>query len=71
MASGMRLAIVPASTDYLIILRSRDSGVSKDEGLDATARPAWFAWRCEASSAGALARLLTMRIQQKKFQRED
>jgi hypothetical protein len=40
--------------DYPLILRSRDSGVSKDRGPEQPAEPLWF--------ETALARLLTMRI---------
>lgn len=42
----MRLAILPCPTDYPLILRSRDSGVSKDRGPAVKAGSQWFARRC-------------------------
>jgi len=41
----MRLAILPATTDYPLILGSRDSGVSKDAGPEQRPGPRWFETR--------------------------
>lgn len=62
MASRMRLAIPTCPTDYPLILRSRDSGVPKDAGPERDPGLHGSGGDVKASSAEALARLLTMRI---------